>query len=81
MLFLTISEFKTRTGATKVDIIRNPNTSKLFAATDKGQNFKVEANINVADPSTIRFMYEDDAKFTEGCICNVKSVKPPIATL
>ena len=81
MLFLSISEFKTRTGAKVINIVTSPKTNKLFAQTDTTPvaNYKVEQAIDLALP--VNFMYETEEKFSEGCISNVKETNPPIAVL
>ena len=72
--FISLAEFKAKVGATTVDIVRNPNNSKVFAVTPQG-NFKVQADLDVT--KEIKFMWTEE--FSEGCIVNVKS--NTIATL
>lgn len=67
MLFMTTAEFKSKLGVSEIQIVKNPNTGKLFASTNAG-NYKVQGVIDSKKP--IRFMYED-GKFSEGCITNV----------
>jgi len=70
---ISISEFKTLTDTETIQIVKNPNTSKLFAACGKDKNFKVQQAIDVAKP--IDFMYEDDESVeghgvANGCFVN-----------
>ncbi len=69
MLFLTIPEFKTKIGASKIEIVKSPKTNKLFAHTSDGTNYKVEQAIDLKQP--LRFMYETEDTFSEGCIISV----------
>ena len=54
---LSIDEFKAATKATSIQIVKNPNTSKLFASA-AGRNYRVQGSIDTAKP--IDFLYEDD---------------------
>jgi len=78
MLFITVQEFKTRLNAAKVDIVRSPKTSKLFASVN-GTAFKVEQSLHSKEE--IKFMYTDEAAFTDGCFVNVTPTTPPIMVL
>jgi hypothetical protein len=68
----TIDEFKAETGATAIQIVRNPNTKKLFASA-AGKNYRVQGDIDVTKP--IDFLYEDDTTkdnsgVDNGCFVN-----------
>lgn len=43
---MTVTSFKEAIKATKIDILNNPKTGKLFASSDNGKNFKVQASID-----------------------------------
>ena len=43
---MSVSAFKDAVKASKIDILVNPKTNKLFAAGDNGKNYKVQANID-----------------------------------
>lgn len=71
--FLTVSQFKTRINANKLDVVRNPNTGKLFmaATTDTGVvNFNCQQAIDNSLP--IRVMKPVDGDESSWCLTNVK---------
>lgn len=78
MVFQTIEEFKAQTGAIKIDIVKNPNTGKIFASA-AGKNYKVEQAIDLKEP--IRFMSEENGDFNEGCFVNVTESENLIGTI
>ena len=78
MIFLTIDELKAQLGVKTLDVVKNPNTGKLFASGDGRVNIKIEQAIDKTLP--IRFMHEPD-KFNEGCIVNVTPSSAPLFSL
>lgn len=65
---ISVSEFKQREGCESVQIVRNPNTSKLFASAGNGKNYRVEAAIDTAKP--VEFLYDDDESAENGGMDN-----------
>jgi hypothetical protein len=82
MIFISISQFKTVLGlptdSKEVQLVKNPNTGKLFVNTPKG-NFKAQQAIDHTKP--VRFMYESETLFAEGCLTNVTESNNIIAAL
>jgi hypothetical protein len=85
---LSIEEFKAETEVGTIQIVRNPNTKKLFAAAG-GVNYRVQGagakqgELDTAKP--ISFMYEDDdtaenSGIENGCFVN-SSEENLLATL
>jgi len=72
MIFITVQEFKTRTGAETIDFVESESTGKTFALAG-GAAYKSEQVIDGAKP--IRFMYSDVEGFTNGCFINVNPPK------
>ena len=68
--FMTISQFKTKEGIDKMEVLKNPNTGKLFLAGDNGKNYKVEAKINGS--AEMKFLVPEDGNINEACLVNVK---------
>jgi len=67
---MSVSNFKKLTGAAKFDILVNPNTSKLFAAGDDGNNYKVEQAIDITKPIVV-LMDGDD--LDSACFINERT--------
>ena len=74
--FLTISEFKSAISAEVINIVKNPNTGKLFLSVGD-KSFKCQQDIQLDKP--LRFVFEES--FDDGCLCNVKESDNVIATL
>ena len=70
MIFITVTAFKTRIGTTELPIVKSPKTGKLFAS-GPVNNYKVEGTIDLGLP--IKYMYESEQAFDEGCLVNVTS--------
>jgi len=68
--FLTIKQFKQKEGFETSEVIKNPNTGKLFLACDNGQNYKVEAKINGS--AEMKFLVPENGDLKEACLVNVK---------
>lgn len=43
---MSVAAFKNAIGASKIDILENPKTGKLFASADNGKNYKVQSTID-----------------------------------
>lgn len=43
---MSVPAFKEAVKASKIDILVNPKTNKLFASGDNGKNYKVQGNID-----------------------------------
>lgn len=43
---MSVTSFKTAVGCSKIDILENPKTGKLFASGDNGKNWKVQGDID-----------------------------------
>mgnify|MGYP000365568739 CR=1 FL=1 len=76
--FLTIEEFKSKIGAESAQILKNPNTGKLFLAASNGENFKVQQEINPKEEMKILV---PDGDISEACLTNVKPGAEVIAQL
>jgi len=83
---VSVSEFKKREDVEIVQIVKNPNTSKLFAAAGNGKNFKVQASIDTSKPVSFLYEVEDGAdeptieQWDNGCFVN-SSVDNVVASL
>ncbi len=76
MEFITVAELKTRLGVTSISIIPEvAGRNKRFASCDNGKNLKVQASLSQDKP--IRYMYEKEELFTEGCLTNVTPSSTP----
>lgn len=64
--FTSVDDFKQQLGATVLDIVRNPKTNKLFMTTGS-QNFRVQADINLALPLRILI---PEAGIADACLIN-----------
>jgi len=65
--FLSVSEFKTAIGATKLEVLTNPATGKLFMASDKGANFKVQGDIDTKERMVVLV---DNGDLENACLIN-----------
>ena len=68
LISISVEEFKSIENTELIQIVKNPNTSKLFAACGNGRKFKVQGNIDVTKP--ISFMHDTDGAWDEGCFVN-----------
>ena len=73
--FLTVAAFKQAVGATTLNVVRNPNTGKLFASADDGTNYKVQGDI---DPQERMVFLVPDGVLEDACLINAEnnSVEP-----
>lgn len=78
MNFISVSDFKTITGATEIKFIKNIDTDKLFVSTGD-KSYKAQQSITTSKP--IKFMYKDDEGFDNGCFTNVESKINVVFTL
>ncbi len=78
MLFISIPELKSRLNTQTLDIVKSPKTSKLFGNTGSA-NLRVEQSIDLKKP--VKFMYESDDTFNDGCIVNVTESNNVVASL
>lgn len=78
--FLSVATFKEQVGANSISILRNPKTQKLFMATDGGQNYKVQGDIDT--DSEMRVLIPD-GDLDQACLVNVntENMAETIATL
>jgi hypothetical protein len=77
--FLSVSAFKNEVGVTKFEVLRNPNTSKLFLAGDNGENYKCEQAL---DPQkAMKMLVPDEGGLEQACLVNVKPGAEVVATL
>jgi hypothetical protein len=67
--FLSVDQFKNEIGVTKFEVLRNPNTNKLFMTDGGSQNFKVQQSINGSLPMK---MLIPNNNLDEACLVNVK---------
>ena len=68
LINISVGEFKTRFSCTTLQIVRNPNTSKLFVSTDNGKNFRCQQNIDLT--KVLTFLKEEDASEDDWCLAN-----------
>lgn len=68
--FFTINDFKSKVGATSLDVVKNPNgDNKLFVASSEGGRWKCQQNISKT--KEMRFLVED-GDLDKACLVNVK---------
>ena len=75
--FLTWDEFKNEVGITKADIVKNPNTGKLFVASGASK-WKCQGDIDFT--KDMAFLIEDN-NLEEACLVNVTSSNNTVFTL
>ena len=75
--FLTWDEFKNEVGITKADIVKNPNTGKLFVASGANK-WKCQGDIDFT--KDMAFLIEDN-NLEEACLVNVTSSNNTVFTL
>ena len=68
---ISIPEFKKIEETESIDIVKNPNTSKLFASCGNGNKFKVEQEIDLAKP--VSFLHDTAGAWNEGCFVNTRA--------
>lgn len=73
MIFISMDAFKQRIGLPltpgNILIVKSPKSQKVFANTSTNLNFKAQHDIDLTQP--VKFMYETEELFNEGCITNV----------
>lgn len=67
---ISIEQFKAEESVSAIDIVKNPNTDKLFASTDAGKNFKAQGTLD--KEQRIEFLYDDEEAdgWNQGCFVN-----------
>ena len=80
MLFIEISELKSKLDLPKLDLVRSPKTQKLFASgiTNAGIPVVLKAEQALDLTAPVKFMYESTDAIMEGCIVNVTPTAPPV---
>jgi len=68
---ISIPEFKKLEDTESIQIVKNPNTSKLFASCANGKNFKVEQAIDLEKP--VSYLHDTDGAWNEGCFVNTRA--------
>lgn len=80
MLFIELSELKSKLDLISLELIKSPKTGKLFASSTNGKGLpvvlKVEQSIDTSKPT--KFMYSSADTLLEGCIVNVTPTQPPL---
>ena len=77
--FMTVAEFKSAIGAEKLEVLRNPQTDKLFMSADGGANYKVQQDIDVN--ADIRVLVPEDGGLEQACLVNVEGGAEVLTTL
>lgn len=77
--FMTIAQFKDAIGAQKLEVLRNPQTNKLFMSADGGANYKVEQEIDTT--LEMRVLVPEDGGLEQACLVNVEGGAEVLATL
>ncbi|WP_110999199.1 phosphoribosyltransferase [Taibaiella soli] len=67
--YLTIAAFKEKLGIASFDVVRNPNTGKLFVSTSKGY-YRCQRDIDLTNPANLKFLIVN-GDFNECCLVNV----------
>ena len=62
-----VNEFKKLIGADTLDVVRNPNTEKLFVAAGNGKNYKCQGDLNTNEG--VEFLVVD-GELDEACLIN-----------
>lgn len=70
MEFITLEEFRSRTGAGTLKVVKNPNTGKVFM-TDGENKWRAQQTINGG--LECKFLIGDGETIDEGCLVNIKS--------
>lgn len=65
--FMTVTEFKAAFDCTKIDIVRNPNTNKLFASCNNGKTLRCKGDLDMTLPISVLV---PDGVLEDACIIN-----------
>jgi len=68
LINISVADFKTRFSCTRLDIVRNPNTNKLFVQADNGMKFKCQQSIDLT--GLLTFLKEEDSPEDAWCLAN-----------
>lgn len=66
--FISVEAFKAQVGTTKVQILKNEKTGKLFMSTDSGDTYRVQADIDKS--KDIRVLIPETG-IEDACLVNV----------
>lgn len=75
--FLSIDDFKKQINASIIQVVKNPNTGKLFVSANN-KNFKCQQNIDTSKP--MKFII-NDADLNTACLANVEESNNVVVTL
>jgi len=67
--FLSVDQFKAKVSQDSLDVIRNPNTEKLFVASEDGSRWKAQQDLDANAPMAFLI---DHGDIDEACLVNVK---------
>ena len=72
--FITVEEFMTAVNESKVEVIENPNTNKLFLSGEKSK-WKVEQKLNFEQEVKMLIPQDEagDPVYEQACLVNVKA--------
>ena len=76
--FMTVSQFKAQIGATSMQVLKSPTTSKLFLSTDAGDCYKVQQDID--DRKDMKMLIKD-GNISDACLVNVNGGAETVFTL
>jgi len=65
--FMSLADFKAAIGVAKLDIVKNPNTGKLFMSAN-GKAWKCKAEIDLQSPLAI--LVPENGNLDEACLVN-----------
>lgn len=68
--FMSLADFKKEIGAEKLDVVKNPNTGKLFMSSN-GKAWKVKAEIDLTKPLAI--LIPETGNLDDACLVNGSS--------
>lgn len=68
--FMSINMFKQNVGATSLQVLRSPKSSKLFVAADNGVSYNCQQDLDTSKPMSILI---PDGDLTKACLINPKS--------
>lgn len=78
--FHSIAKFKEDQGISKIEILRNPKTNKLFAVADEELTFRVAGNFDPAKEAVVG-LFPNEQGGVDWCVLNRGTGAPVIATL
>ena len=80
---MSVDRFKEAIKAKEIQILRNPNTDKLFASDGNGKNFRVEQNLDLTKEVSVLIPVNEEGEpvFVDACFINTRNSAPVLATL